>query len=60
MSINSSNIDKIVVLKNDEVLKPGEDFIIEDGSIRFKFPPEPHAKISIQKLKEGSNVKTID
>tara|TARA_Y100000004_G_scaffold159755_1_gene186822 strand:- start:153 stop:335 length:183 start_codon:yes stop_codon:yes gene_type:complete len=60
MSINSINIDKIVVLKDDKVLKPGEDFIIEDGSLHFKFPPEPHAKISIRKLKEGTNVKTID
>ena len=60
MSINSINIDKIVVLKDDEVLKLGEDFVIEDGSLRFKFPPEPHAKISIKKLKEGSNVKTVD
>ena len=53
MSINS-NMIKLVVLKNDKILKQGEDFTFEGDNIILKTPLQPDEKLSVRKLEENN------
>jgi len=53
MNINNNEI-KFVVLKNEEVLKPGVDFILEEDNIVLKTPLQPNERLSVRKLEENN------
>ena len=53
MSIISNKI-KIVVLKNEEIMKPGVDYILEGDNLVLKTPLQPNEKLSVRKLEENN------
>ena len=50
----NSNMIKLVVLKNDKILKQGEDFTFEGDNIILKTPLQPDERLSVRKLEEDN------
>ena len=45
---------KLVVLKNDKILKQGEDFTFEGDNIILKTPLQPDERLSVRNLEEDN------